>query len=36
MMPICEKLLEVAVRKQLNEYLETNNLMTRFQFGFRE
>uniref|UniRef100_A0A1B6J151 Uncharacterized protein n=1 Tax=Homalodisca liturata TaxID=320908 RepID=A0A1B6J151_9HEMI len=34
--PILGKLLEALVHKQISNYLETNNLLSSVQFGFRK
>ena len=34
-MPVLSKILEKAVHQQLMEYLETNNLLSDLQFGYR-
>lgn len=36
MVPVYEKLLELVVNKQIVEYVETNNLLTKYQAGFRK
>ena len=34
-LPIYEKVLEIAVHKQISEYLEENGLISDYQSGFR-
>ena len=36
MVPIYEKLLELVVNKQIVDYIESNNLLTKYQAGFRK
>lgn len=36
MVPIYEKLLELVVNKQIVDYIEGNNLLTKYQSGFRK
>jgi len=35
MLPTSEKVLELVVKKQLDKYLESNNIITEHQSGFR-
>ena len=35
-LPICSKILERAVHNQLSNYLESNNLLSKRQFGYRK
>jgi len=35
MLPTFEKVLELTVKKQLEKYLESNNIITKHQSGFR-
>ena len=34
-LPILSKIIEKMVTKQLNEYLNTNNLLNKHQYGFQ-
>ena len=34
-LPVLSKLLEKAIHSQLFQYLEKNNLLTKYQFGYR-
>jgi hypothetical protein len=36
MLPIYEKILEIAVHKQISQYFETNELLYKYQSGFRK
>lgn len=36
MLPTMEKLIETVVKDQLISYIETNNILTKFQSGYRE
>jgi len=36
MLPTFEKILKLVVKKQLDKYLESNNIITEHQLGFRK
>lgn len=36
MLPIYEKVLEIVIKKQIEGYLEKNNIITKHQLGFKK